>query len=109
VKRRHTQQGIVERGRATSEAEQQPRRLTDTPVEVIARKTYLDCSEAAVHTCRKTVNAFRKWARSRAVPPIHDGRRVLYRRKDVERALEQGARFAGSVIAERKQPHGGQA
>jgi hypothetical protein len=83
--------GVLERGVRAPQAERQPGRLSDTPIDDINRKTYLSAAEGADLACRPSVNAFRKWARSRQVPKVLDGGRVLYRRKDVQAALEAKA------------------
>lgn len=90
---------VVKRRVRARSAQPQPRQLTTTPADQISKKTYLDSGEAAFFVCRPSVEAFWMWVRANGVPVIRDGRRRLYRRKDLESVLEKKA--------QRALPHGG--
>lgn len=63
------------------------KRLSSTPLAELAELSYLTVPEAADYTRRPSVNAFRKWAYKARLPVCRAGRAVLYRRRDLDRAL----------------------
>lgn len=86
---------VVEGGARPPEAQQQTGHLSGTPLDALARLTFLTASEAADFLRKPSVSAFRQWAYDARLPRCRAGRSVLYRRRDLEAAVDpQSKRFA---------------
>jgi len=95
-------QVVAEGGAGAPETQGEPRALCDTPIETIARQTYLTPAEASIYLRFDTADAFRKFANRHGIPRAHRGRRVLYLRRDLDRLVTGQARTT-DLISERTQ------
>jgi hypothetical protein len=90
---------VLQRGAGASKAQREPGRLSDTPFDQLARQFYLDVPEAADYLRFPSVAALRKWVAKACVPKFRAGRKVLFARKDLDRAV------ADPMRPQRKQFH----
>jgi hypothetical protein len=81
-------QVVAERSAGPAQPQGQTGELSGTPLDALLRHTYLTVSEAADYTRKPTINAFWKWAAKAAIPKCRQGRAVLYRRRDLDLAMQ---------------------
>lgn len=81
-------QVIGQGGAAPSNPKGQAGQLTNARFEALATQTYLTAAEAACFTRRPSAHAFHQWATRTGLPKCRMGRAVLYRRRDIERAID---------------------
>lgn len=65
----------------------QPRELSTTSLDVLARSVYLTVPEAAAYLRFRSVQAFECWVSRNPLPKARRGRTVLFFRKDLDAAV----------------------